>query len=601
MPCDMILSGGVVVDVVKKTAYSSDIGIKNGLISEIGPHLRGDRNTKVVDVRGKYVSPGFIESHMHFESGKIAPLEFAYNAAKHGTTAAFTDPHEIANVHGVKGMNLFLELAQDMPLDSYIGFCSCVPSTGFVTSGATIGVDHMKNFYGNPMVYGLSEMMNFPGIIYGLGDARQKVDLTFRYNRDPNKRLMIEGHYPGGKGKALRLYVRNGNPDGKIMITSDHESTSYEEAIEKKRAGMTVFIREGTICQDLDSILSGLVQNQDSLEGFTFCADDMDAVELYRNGHLDRIAKKAIPILQRSGMSYEEALIQAIVFMTHNPGEYFKPFLNLYNHPPIGQIKKGFKANIAVFDKGLTIDKVFHNGKLVVDKGENIGKPPKYDYSEFMGSMNINKKFEAEDFKMPYHGDASKVNVRVIGALDGRKGAETESLISTFSIMHNELVPNPWEDIAKIAVIERYTGKAGYSIAYLKNLGIKKGAIATSINHDAHNIIVVGADDASMAKAVNCINGIGGGIAVVYDDRVESFPLEISGLMSTKPIEEAVKELSKIRDVSRNTGTSFKNPFMTLGFLGLEVIPNLKITDTGLYECDAQGIRKVELIEREIR
>ncbi len=586
---DLILKGGNIIDVRSRRIYKGDILIKDGIIQSIEPNTN-KRARKTFDLSGKYVSPGFVDSHLHIESSMLNPIEFSKEAVTHGTTAIFVDPHEIANVSGRKGIVLFLRQSELVPLDMFIGIPSCVPATNLESAGASITVEDIKELIPDRRVYGLAEMMNFPGIIHGFGEAREKVDLVFDFGK------IVDGHCPGVSGEDLIKYITNGRNDIVVRISSDHESTRLDEAIEKHNMGMHICLRYGSASKDLERILPGLVKAKISLEKFMLCSDDLDSVDLYEKGHVDRIIKRARDIiLDNSKLNLEEATVTAISLATINPANYFMRALKLNNYPEMGEIAPGKRANIVVLDslQGLEVDKVIHKGALVVEKKKYVGKHQDYDYSELLGNVNIGRKFSADDFKIRVPKDKSRLDVRVIEIIKG--SIVTKQSILLFIAQNSELRADPERDIAKIAVIERHKATGAYALGFVRGLGLKKGAVASTVAHDSHNLIVAGVGDEEMAASVNYLAEQGGGMAVVAE-RIAYLPLKIAGLMSTESIESVVKRHEDLKNAVKETGSGLENLFMILSFLALPVIPELKITDKGLVD-----VNKFEIVSLYLR
>ena len=583
MSYDLILKGGNVIDVVARRTYKGNVLIKDGRIVGIEPpNTRYDKNSrKVVDVSKKYIAPGLIDAHLHIESSMLSPVEFSKKAVEHGTTSIFVDPHEVANVLGRKGIELFLKQAEAVPLDMYIGIPSCVPATHLENSGASINLEDIKELILHPRVYGLAEMMNAHGIIHNLGDAREKVDFVYDYGK------IVDGHAPGLTGKDLLTYVTNGRDDGKVRIMSDHECSSAQEALEKHKAGMYIALRYGSASKDLDNILPKLIKTNSRLDRFMLCSDDLDARELYENGHVDRSVKRAREIVQsNSDLGLEEATMLALSLATQQPANYFSRFLKLNWHPLIGDVRINKKANLVVFSslEELLIDKVVHNGKLVVDNGRYLGKEVRFDYSGFLKSMNTGRKISEHDFRIRYAGKKKSLEARVIGAKQG--SLLTDSLSLPFKVYRGLIKANPEQDIAKIGVFERHNATGSYTVGFVKGLGIKRGAVGSTVAHDSHNMIIAGADDKSMAMAAQFLINQEGGMIVVTDSNIDYFPLSIGGLMSTEPIERVVKEHKNLVKAVKRTGSDLDNIFMSLSFLALPVIPELKITDKGLVDVN---------------
>jgi adenine deaminase len=563
---DLILTKSKVIDVRSNHIYEGDILIRDRVIVGIEPHQ--DRKAKnIIDVSEKYVAPGFIDSHLHIESSMLNPIEFSREAVKHGTTTILVDPHEIANVFGRKAVELFLKLSDLVPLDMLVGIPSCVPATSLENSGASITVEDIREMIPDER-------------IYDLGDAREKSDLAF------NAGKIVDGHCPGVTGEDLKKYISNGKNDNTVRIMSDHESTGLDEVIEKNKMGMYIALRYGSASKDLERILPGLIKEEYNLEKFMLCSDDLDSDELYEKGHVDRIISKARNIIQENSVfSLEKATITAISLATINPASYLSRFLKLHNYPEVGEISVNKKANLVVFDslENLEIDKVIYNGELIVNNQEYVGKPLDYDYSEFIGKVNVGRTFEPDDFKIEVKSAQTNLDVKVIEIIEGN--IVTKLSILPFAVFDKELRADPERDIAKIAVIERHQATGSYSVGFVKGLGIKQGAVASTIAHDSHNLIVAGAGDEDMAKAVNLLAKEGGGMVVVTD-RIDYFPLKIGGLMSTESIENVVKGYKALKNSLKKTGSGLENTLMTLSFLALPVIPELRITDKGLVDVN---------------
>ncbi len=589
MNYDLVVTNARIVDVSANTVYPGEVLIRGGLIAEVGKNGKAGRKRPksevVIDAEGCYVAPGLMDGHIHIESSMLAPIEFAKHASLHGTTAVFVDPHEIANVLGKKGIRLFLEQAKTLPLDMYVGIPSCVPATHLETSGASISAKVIESMINDPRVYGLAEMMNFPGIIHGFGDARTKVQIALRAKK------IVDGHCPGLSGKDLKTYIANGRSDGRVRIMSDHEATTAKEALEKHRAGMFIHIRYGSASKDLDRILPELIRKKVKLDRFGLACDDLDAGELFERGHMDRAVKRARNIIQRnSKLNLEGATIQALAMATLNPANYFSRFFKKHCLPIPGLIAKGRKANLVIFNSlhDLKVSHVIHAGKVVVKDGRLVFKSPKVNYAPWTDTMHLKKEFKAEDFRIPYTGQMSKVPARVIGVT--KNSILTDNLILPIKVKKGragpELSPDPARDIIKIAVIERHRGSGACTVGLVKGLGIKRGAVACTVAHDSHNLILAGADDESMANAANFLARTGGGMAVVHGKNTTYLPLRIAGLMSTLRIESVIQDFKRVKQASHRLGTRIENIFIVLSFLALPVIPSLKITDQGLVDVN---------------
>jgi len=577
---EIILTNGNIVDVASKTIYKGDIVIKNGIITGIEPGNYRESKNKI-NLAGRYVAPGFIDFHLHVESSMLSPWGFSMEALKHGTTAIFVDPHEIANVSGRLGIELFLRQAELVPLDMYVGIPSCVPATDLESSGGSITLQDIKELISDKRIYGLAEMMNFPGIIHGFGDAREKVDFVFQTGK------IIDGHCPGVMGDDLEKYVTNGKNDGVIRIMSDHETATYKEAIAKSGRGMFVGLRFGSASKDMERILPPLIKNKVNLDKFMLCSDDLDPLELYKQGHMDRIIKKARDIImENSDSNLEKATITAISLATLNPGRYYSKLLNLLDSPGIGEIREGNKANLAIFNsiENLDIHQVIYNGELVIEKNSYFGKPLEYDYSEYYGRVNVGKRLFLKDFEIKAPVNQSTVKAKIIEVIP--KSIITKETSLYLPVKNQQLRADTNLDLAKIAVFERHQATGNHSLGFVRGLGIKKGAIASTIAHDSHNLIITGVDEGAMVKAGNFLIEKGGGMVVVVGEDIEYFPLKIGGLMSDSNIETVVQQYGGVIEAVKNIGTSLENIFMTMSFLALPVIPKLKITDKGLVDVE---------------
>jgi adenine deaminase len=581
MSCDLVLRGGNIIDVASGRTYGGTVLIQEGRILRIDPPGSSCEDGTVIDVSGKYLSPGFVDSHLHIESSMLSPLEFCRRAVEHGTTTVFVDPHEIANVSGRKGIDLFLEQADLAPLDMFVGIPSCVPATGLEDAGAAITLRDVQELIVDSRVYGLGEMMNVPGIIHGDREAREKVDFVFDFGK------LVDGHCPRLGGNDLLTYVSGGRNDGTVRITSDHESTGPEEAIEKRTAGMSIALRHGTLSRDLQRILPALVREGRELDGFMLCSDDLSPIELFEEGHVDRIIRIARDIIAaNSDVNPEQATIMAIGLATLNPARHFARFFEFHDHPEIGEITPGKKANLVVLDslEDVTVDKVIYDGRLVVDAGEYTGSTVSFAYPASLGEMNLGGIMSPSDFSIEYHGDESALDVKVIEVVEG--SLETRQGIVRLPARDGEVQADPEQDVAKIAVIERHKGTCQhpYSVGFVRFLGVRKGAIGSTVAHDSHNLIVVGADDESMWRATRYLSENGSGMVVVVGDEITYLPLRLGGLMSTDGIETVVGDLGKVRSAVKKTGSGLENVFMAMSFLALPVIPELKITNRGLVD-----------------
>ncbi|HOO71668.1 MAG TPA: adenine deaminase [Spirochaetota bacterium] len=576
----LYLFGGTVIDVAKKIIYPADVLVQDGIITGVlhpGETLPGD--CSVLDVTGRYIAPGFIDAHIHIESSMLPPLEFARAAVPGGTTTVLVDPHEITNVFGPRAVEFFMEQADLVPMDMYVGIPSCVPATHLESSGAEITIDDIRRFMADRRIYGLAEMMDFPDIIRGDPAVRQKVDAVYDYGK------IVDGHCPGLSGDDLAAYISNGRNDGRVRIMNDHEATGPDEALEKLNAGMFLAIRYGSAEKNLNAILPGLIREGADLSRCMLCSDDVSAAELSRDGHVDRIIRRARDIfIETAGLAPRDAAIAAIGMATINPARYLQRFFDFHDMPPAGQVAAGCRANLVVLAslEKIEVHSVIRDGAIVAEKGALISDIAHYDYSPMLKSVNVGREITAGDFRIPAPREQGPVAARVIQAIP--HSLLTGSAEMTMQAAGGEVTADPSRDIAKIAVFERHHARGSRTVALVKGLGIRSHAIASTVAHDSHNLIVAGVDDQSMARAARYLAEKGGGMVVVLDDGEVYLPLQIGGLMSTGTIGEVASRYEEVVRASQKIGMQHENIFMTLSFISLPVIPELKITDRGLVD-----------------
>jgi len=481
------------------------------------------------------------------ESSMLSPAEFMHAVLPMGTTAVVADPHEIVNIMGLEGLQFMIDSTEDLPLDVFFMIPSCVPATHLETSGATITAENMKKWINHPRVLGVGEMMNFHGVINQDPQVLKKIAVAGE--------KQVDGHAPLVRGKDLSAYITAG-------IKSDHESTKLDEAIEKLRKGMFVMIREGSAARNMESLLP-LVNKQNS-RFCGFVTDDRHLDFLMDYGHINSMVKKAIKL----GLDP----ITAIQMASLNTALHFR----IKN---IGAIAPGYSADMIVFDDfdNFDIKKVYKSGKLVAENGKLI-KELKYETVSLPESVNI-KPVNGRDLKVDVKGN----RINVIEIVSDQ--IITKKKVYKATIENGELVSNPDEDILKIVVIERHKATGNIGIGFVKGVGLKEGAIASTVAHDSHNIIIVGVNDTDILKAVNAIKKMDGGEVVVKNGKVTaSLPLPIAGLLSDKPLKEVRDICDELKLEAHKIGCILENPFMTLSFLALPVIPELKITDKGLVD-----------------
>jgi len=545
--CDLLIEGNL-VNVLTKEIYEACVGIKYGKIVHIGDEKIKNKNLIKTP---HYLIPSLIDGHVHIESSMLTPDEFAKLAVLHGTCAVVADPHEIANVIGVSGIKFMLSNSSNLPMEFYFNIPSCVPSAESFETSEKISVSEIKELKKLNRVIGLAEVMNFPGVLMKDKEVLDKINLF--------DDKIVDGHCPGLRGKELNAYS--------LYCHSDHESTNYDEAVEKLRIGMWLMIREGSAAKNI-SILKDIISNGVDTRRCMLVSDDIHADDL-SSGYLDLLLSKAV----RMGVDP----VDAIRMTTLNTADYF----GLSN---IGSISIGKDANISIVKdlKNFSVEKVFYRGELVYPVEpfkKRLSSAKKISLTDVHNVMNINKNFS---FKIKVN--KKKVKIRVIKIIEGQ--ILTKEIIEEVKTKGGELLSDIEKDIIKISVIDRHKG-INFSTGFVSGFGIKKGALGSTIAHDAHNIIVIGVDDKSMEKAVNEILRINGGMCVVGDE-ISSLSLPIGGLMSNNA-EEVIEKTKNLKKKAKNLGTTLENPFITLSFLALPVIPELRITDKGLIDVNKFG------------
>jgi len=546
----LLLRHGRVLNVFSGDVHHADVLILGREIVAVGDgSFTADR---VIDCTGKVILPGLIDGHIHLESSMLRPAEFARLALLHGTTGVVCDPHEIANVLGMKGIEYLLKTTAGLPLDFYFMAPSCVPATTMETSGAAIGLREIATLLKSPRVLGLAEFMNYPGVIADDPACRARLNAAL----DAGK--LIDGHAPGLRGGALQTYINAG-------ITSDHECTTREEAREKLRAGMRIMIREGSAARNMSSLLP--VVNAANSRRCMFVSDDRHPAELLREGHLDAVMRKA----QAIGLD----AVSAVQMVTLNAAEYF-------GLKKKGAVAPGYGADLTLVNnlEQFVVTDVVKDGVPVVAAGKPVTVFPAYADKSVLKTVNP-RAFTARDFAIPVEGR----EVRVIRLVPDQ--IVTNTWLAQPKIERKQVVADIDRDILKLAVVERHHRTGNIGLGLVAGLGLKKGAIASSVAHDSHNIIVAGTNDKDMFVAAKRLIALGGGFVAVAKGRVAAeVPLPIAGLMSEEPAETVVAQLDAIMKVVRNWGVRIGNPFAALSFLALPVIPELKLTDKGLVDVN---------------
>lgn len=557
-PADLLLRGGRVVNVFSGEVYEANVAIYKDRIAGIGVYYQ--EGEEVYDVEGLYLIPGLIDAHVHIESSMLPPPEYARAVLPHGTTTVICDPHEIANVMGLEGIRYILQSSRGIPLNLFVTASSCVPATRLETSGAILSATEIEEVLNWDRVIGLAEMMNVPGVLGGNRSEIEKILIAKKMDKP------IDGHSPSLSGKDLNAYISSG-------IGTDHESTTREEAGEKLRLGMYLMIREGSAARNLEELLP--IVTSASCNRCMFVSDDLHPRDLLREGHMDHIIRKAI----RLGIDPVMALSMATI----NPARAFM-------RKGIGAIAPGYYADIvAVNNLGeFKVHSVFKNGMAVIRNGEMVIDIPHTFYERARKTMRV-KDLSPERFKIRINGQ----RVRVIELIPGQ--IHTRHVIEDVRVEDGEVRADPSRDLLKIAVIERHHATGNIGLGFVRGFGLRQGALASSVAHDSHNIIVIGTDDMDMYIAARKIVELGGGHVVVSGGEVLGrLSLPIAGLLSDMRLEEIVTEEERLLDIVRELGVRPLSPFIKLSFLALPVIPELKITDRGLVDVNRFEVVGIE-------
>lgn len=548
-PADLLLRNAGLVNVLSGEVHPTEIAVAGGVIAGLG---KGYEAREEIDLAGRFVAPGFIDAHVHIESSMVPPAEFARAVVPRGVTTAVTDPHEIANVLGLAGIRFMLEQSEGAPLDVFVNAPSCVPATHLETSGAGLTADDLATLLDHPRVLGLAEVMNYPGVIAGSDEILAKLR-AFRGRP-------IDGHCPGLSGQPLNAYAAAG-------IGNDHECTAADEALQKLRAGLTIFLREATNARNLRALLPLVLPLTE--RRLCLCTDDRHPADLLEEGSIDHLIRIAIA----AGVDP----VVAIRMATLNTAEH-------YGLRDRGAVAPGRRADLVVFSNLASpyADEVFRAGQLVARNGwlaEGLDNRARAVPRSLPPTVHIDP--ERLDFSIRAAGK----NVRVIGVIPDQ--LVTENLVMDAALRNGNAVAEPARDLLQMAVVERHRRTGRMGLGFVRGVGLKRGAIASTVAHDHHNLVVIGADEASMRTAALAVAKAGGGLAAADGETVLSLlPLPLAGLMSDRPIEEVRDDMRDLLAAAHGLGTTLHDPFMAMSFLALEVIPALKLTDLGLVDVE---------------
>jgi adenine deaminase len=536
---DVVVEGAKVFSVFTREWLETEIAVCDGYVAGLGEYA----GKEVVHAGGKYVVPGFVDAHMHLETTKLMPGEFARLVLPMGTTTVVADPHEIANVLGTDGVHWLADLADEIQLDVFFMAPSTVPASEFESPRRALTPGDLEGLLRRRRVIGLAEMMNFPGVVSG--DARELAKLALGASH-------ADGHAPGVLGKELMAYAAAG-------IRSDHEASTPEEGRERLRAGMWLLIREASAARNLEALLP-LVEEYGPAR-MAFCTDDREPEHIAEEGHLNSMVRAAV----EHGIAPEDALVMA----TLNPATW-------HGLTHLGAIAPGYQADLLVLP-----DLERFEPETVLKAGKALEDVPPAEVPEWVRHTVRIQPVASNDFQIPWEGGKA----RVIGLVEGQ--IVTEALEEEPRVENGLAIADPERDLAKIAVIERHLGTGRTGLGFVRGFGLQRGAMASTIAHDAHNIVVVGIDDDDMARAVQRLAELGGGLVVIADMGVQAeLPLPVAGLLSVEPYEEVVQETEACVAAVKELGCAFPSPFQMMAFLALSVIPKLKITDRGLIDVD---------------
>lgn len=552
LPADLVLRDAMLVNVCSGECYPADVALADGRIVGVSNPGEGYQGQEERNLQGRWLAPGLIDGHMHIESTMLVLSEFAKVVTPRGVTVVMLDPHEFANVLGVAGIRYVLDSGKNLPLTAYVMLSSCVPASAYESPYRVLMADDLLPLLEDERVLGLAEMMNMPGVLHGDEQVLTKITATHKHG------LVVDGHAPGLNGRDLCAYATAG-------IMSDHECTTLDEARQRIRLSMWLMIREGSAARNLDALLP-LVKELHPPRVF-FVTDDRDPQDLTTRGHIDSMVRRAI--------EWGLDPVEAIRLASLNTATYFR----LYDR---GAIAPGCIADLVVLDdlNSFQVESVYKDGKLVAQNGQLLVDVPAVAFSGITDTVHLGNIREA-DLRLP--GWAGLVEV--IGIEPGQ--ITTKHLQEEAPLRDGAIVADPSRDLLKLVVIERHHASGRIGLGLVKGFGLRKGALASSVAHDAHNLVIVGGSDSDILRAARALEEMGGGFAVVVDGEVRaSVPLPLAGLVSPLPAAELVQQLRALDAAAAELGGTLDHPCMTLSFLSLSVIPSLKLTDQGLIDVE---------------
>ena len=562
IPAELVIHNARIANVLTQSYELADVAIQSGKIAGIANHYEGEKN---FDASGRVLIPSFIDGHIHIEDTFMTPPNFAKIAALHGTGSVFADPHEISNALGIAGLEFMFRASLGLPINIFYGAPSCVPASEFETPYEELDINAIKSMFDRNLVNHLGEMMNFPAIISGDSDSWAKVLLAGK--------LPVTGHAPGVSGKSLNAYISAG-------ISSDHECTDLNEAREKLSRGMYIMIREGSSFRDLKTLLPLIHDNPLNASRCMIVSDDITARDLLANGHMDY----KLRIMLREGLNP----FIALRMITLTPAEYFRVY-------ELGLIAPGYNADFVLLgeselDENFSVKEVWKSGRLIV-RDNDVFDMNDTEHLAPVIKTQIKNVPSQEDIQVSYSGHEGEL-INVIGITEGT--TITKTLQVTPKVHEGLVVPDIENDIAKIVVLERHRDTGQFSAGFVKGLGIRRGAIGSSVAHDAHNFVVAGSDDESIITALKALAEMGGGLVITEGKNIiASFALPIGGLMCYLPPERIACDLTSMETQAETHGVKIPHPFMVLSFLCLSVIPELRITDQGYIDITNGGRQNI--------